>query len=376
MEFKIPVDEAQSIMNKLNSVAKVGSDEIDGMVFIDVDDTVNFCVHNSSVSLVVSSRKSDIINKGKVLCRLSDFRGYLTKFTKLTDEFGTDVFHFVLDSDSLLIKTKTIFRDSKPSYKKLVVPILDNKIYPKIKFVEDSNLIVNSSILKEGLASVLHCVNPKEVRTSLKGVAITISKDKLIFAATNGVKLSEAVLDINAVSMDESTHIFRFDFASTLRYILDKDSQVFIKFEGSNVYVKCNDLYIIGSTIINEEFPDYRKAFESYLYCVTLPRLSFYDSVENAVDVLDIDDNSRLSIKLEGNKLVLKNDRIDIEQEFDDPFEYELEIDVNGRFLSDLLYNFGGDTVHLCFKDSDNPVVLKSGVGDGRTVLLTHLRRR
>lgn len=376
MEFKIPVDDAQLIVNKLSNVAKLGSDDVDGLVLIEADENVNFYVNDKSISLRMTSRDSEVISTGKILCRLNDFKGYLGKFTKLTDDFGTEFFTFLLKDDVLLIKTKTIFRDSKPSYKKLVVPLLDVSIYPKVKYVDDTQLIVNSSILKEGISSVLHCVNVKETRPSLKGVAISVKSDKLVFAATNGVKLSEAVLDINTDSIAESTYVFKYDFASALKYLLDPDSQVFVTFEGSNAYIKCNDMYIVGSTIINEGFPNYKKAFDMYKHTMIIPRLSLYDSVANAIDVLDVDDNSRLSIKFEGNKMLLKNERVEIEQEFEEEFEQSLDIDVNGAFLNDLLANFGGDVLRLYFSDSNSPIIIRSGVDDDRTVLLTNLRRR
>lgn len=377
MEFKIPVGDAQNIFNKLVSVAKISSDDIDGMVLIEAfDDYVTFSVNDKNVSLSVESHTSEVMSTGKVLCKLNDFKSYTTRFTKLVDDFGTEFFTFVVQNNALLIKTKTIFRNSKPVYKKLTVPLFDVGIYPKIKNVDDAQLIINSGILKEGITSVLHCVNPKEIRASLKGVAISIKPDKLIFAATNGVKLSEATLDINTVAIEESTYIFKFGFASVLRYILNSDSQVFMTFDGPNVYVRSDDMYIIGTTIVNEAFPNYKKSFEMYEHVITLPRLSFSDGVANAVDILDVEDNSRLSIEFNDHKLLLKNERIEIEQEFDVPFEHKLSIDVNGHFLNDLLENFGGDKIQFCFKDSNSPIILKSDVDSTHTVLLTNLRRR
>ena len=376
MEFKIPVDRAQLIVNKLTSVAKIASDDIDGLVLIEATDSVQFSVNNKSVSLSVTSDECDITTTGKVLCKLSDFRGYISRFSMITEDFGTEFFHFVVTDEVLLIKTKTIFRDSKPTYKKLKASLLDPSIYPKIKIVDEAQLIVNSDVLKEGIARVLHCVNPNEIRASLKGVSIAIKDDGLVFAATNGVKLAETVVDVNTDSIEESTHIFKFGFASTLKYILDSDSQVFITFEGSNVYVRSNELYIVGSTIVNEAFPNYGKAFEAFDYILTLPRVSFSDGVANAVDVLDVDDNSRLSIDIEGNKMVLTNERIVIEQEFEESFTDPLHMDVNGHYLNDFLGNFVGDSIKLCFKDSNSPIVIGSGVDNKHTVLLTHLRRR
>jgi len=74
--------------------------------------------------------------------------------------------------------------------------------------------------------------------------------------------------------------------------------------------------------------------------------------------------------------MVLTNERITIEQEFEEAFTDPLHIDVNGHYLNDFLGNFVGDSIKLCFKDVNNPIVIGSGVDNKHTVLLTHLRRR
>lgn len=376
MEFKIPVIDFQNIASKLAMVAKPNSDSMGDLILIEANDVVRFSANDKNISLSIVSRTADVTTPGKAVCRLGDIKGYISRFVPLSDDYGTDSFAFVVKNGVLFIKTKTIFRDSKPSYRKLTVPTSNVSEYPNIKIVNDAQLIINSNTLKDGINSVLHCVNPNEIRAAFCGVGVSVKNDKIVFVATNGVKLSEAVFNINVVNIRELSHIFKYSFASILKTVLDPDSQVFITFEGSNVYVRCNDVYIVGSLLVNDSFPDYKKAFANYDKVVTLPRLSFVDNITNVTDALNVEDNSRLSIIISGNKIMFKGERVEIEQEFDEPFEHELNIDVNGHYLADLVAGFVGDVVNLCFVDSDTPIIIKSAVNDEHTALLTHLRRR
>jgi DNA polymerase III sliding clamp (beta) subunit (PCNA family) len=220
----------------------------------------------------------------------------------------------------------------------------------------------------------MYCINPGDVRRAITGVNVTVRKDGIVFAGTNGIKLSEFELDINA-DIEQSSYVFKYNFASVLRAVLDDDAQVFIKFEGGRVYIKSNDMYLIGSLIINESYPNYKPMFDLEKV-ITFPRLDFVDSVHTIMDVLDPEDNHRLTVTFTDNKLLLKNDVVESSQEFDDPFESTLDIDINGEFLDSILYNFVGEKLELHFTEGNNYVVFKSPENDKHTALLTVVKRR
>jgi len=374
MEFKIPVDELQSIISKLSNVVKMNESDITGMVVVEVGEDVKFKATDGYVTLGISSDVCEIISKGKVMVKLRDIKGYIMKFIPLMGEYGTKDFHFIVDDNVGLIKSKTLFESGNPSYRRLKFETCNTE-YPTIKPFGEAQLIVNSSILKYGIAKVLHCINPGEVRRAMAGLKIVITDGKIIFAGTNGVKLAEYALDVNA-DLKHDAVIFRHGFANILRSILDDDSQVLIRFEGRHVYMVCNSMYIIGSLIIGENYPNYAPYFK-YEKTITLPRVNFTDNVIAVMDVLDQEDNSRLTLNFTDNVLKLKNDRVEVENTFAEAFETNLDVDVNGEYLASILKDFNkGENIEIRFVEGESYLVFKSIEDDKHTALLTIVHRR
>jgi DNA polymerase III sliding clamp (beta) subunit (PCNA family) len=376
MEFKISVDDLQTIFTKMSSVVKPSEDDMRSMLKIEVEpDGVKFRASNNLVDLLITSTNCEIIESGKVLLKLEKIKGYVFKFMPLVDNYGTENFHFVSNGEEVFLKTKTYFQSDKPSYRKLKIKNYGGKFSrPEPKPFTDTDLIVNSSIFKKGLAKVLNYVNPGEVRKSLTGVNIIIKHDAIVFAGTNGVKLAEVELAINA-DVQESSYVFAYNFASVLRSVLDDDAQVFIKFAGRDVYIKSNDLFLVGSLILGEVYPDYKPMF-NLEKVITVPRVSFFDTVHTVMDVLNPEDNNRLSLLFKGNELFLKNDVIETSQNFDEPFGEELNIDINGEFLDSILTDFYSENLEIHFTPGVNYIVFKAPDDHKHTALLTIVKRR
>jgi DNA polymerase III sliding clamp (beta) subunit (PCNA family) len=374
MEFKILVDELQGVVSRLSNVVKINEESVVGMVLIEVNDGIKFRATDGSVTINIVAEQCEIIKRGKTLVRLRDIKGYIMKFIPLIDNYGTKDFHFISDKDSCVIKTKTQFQLGKPSYRRLQVEVFDPEIYPISKEFGEAQLIVNSDILKRGISRVLHCVNPSEVRKAITGVSITIAEDKIVFAGTNGVKLAEFEIDINA-DIEKQLLIFKYNFASILRNVLDDDAQVFIRFEGTHVYVKSNNIYLIGSLILNEDYPNYKSMFDLNK-TIVFPLVAFADSVNTVMDVLDPEDNSRLTLNFANDTLTLRNDVVESVQDFEGVYGGDIDVDVNGEFLDSILKDFFGDHIELHFTEGNNYIVFKSPHTTKHTALLTIVKRR
>lgn len=373
MEFKILVEDLQSIAARLSTVVKPNQDNVTSMVMIEAGEDVKFKATDGGTHLIITNDKCEIIESGKALIKLTTLKGYISKFVPLIDNYGTKDFHFVIGDLKCRIKTKTYFQSDKPSYRTLKVPCFEAE-YPRIKAFGDAQLILNSSILKRGMNKVMHCVNPNEVRRSITGVNVSIKDNGIGFTGTNGVKLAEFEFDINA-DLEKSSYIFSYNFASVLRSVLDDDAQVFMKFEGRNVYVKSNDMYIIGGLIINESYPDYKAMFDLE-NAITISRVDFVDTAHAVLDVLDPEDNDRLTIQFDSNKLIMRNDKVESTQDFDTPFEKNLIIDVNGEYLDSILADFANDQLELHFTEGDRYIVFKDPETGKHSALLTTLKRR
>jgi DNA polymerase III sliding clamp (beta) subunit (PCNA family) len=373
MEFKIEVSELQSILAKLAIVSKPSDEDMGSMIVVEGNDAgLSFKSAVGRLTLIISAEKFEMISKGIFLFRLTDLKAYAQKFVSFVGDYGTKDFHFIEGDSDCLVKSVTYFPSEKPSYRKLKLPIF-HLDFPAIKPFDDPLLIINSSILKKGLNRVLHCINPGEVRRAMTGANITIMTDKIIFAGTNGVKLAEFSLPINA-DIDNKSYLFTYGLAAAMRSVLDDDAQVFMKFEGDRAFIRSNNIYLIGPILLGEKFPDYKALFKLEK-TIKVPRLDFYDSIHTVMDVLDPEDNHRLSITFSGNDMLLKNDKSECKQTFDNSFD-TLDIDVNGLFLDALLTNILGDNLEIYFKEGNNYIVFKSIENPDHTALITTVKRR
>lgn len=375
MEFKILVEELQNIFTRLSYVIKMNDNEIPGMVFVEADtDKTVFKASDGSVNLSVEASGCEIIEPGKAMFRFRDLRGYVMKFTPLMDNYGTKDFHFSITDSEGILKTKTLFPSNKPSYRKLSFLSFESSIFPKVKSFDEAQLIINGNVLKAGIDRVTHCIDPSNIIAALTGIYMTIYNDKIVFAGSNGIKLSEISVDMNA-DIDKKSYILRYNFASVLRSCLDSDAQVFMKFDGNNVYAKFNKVYIIGNIIVNDKYPDYKHLFTMGHY-VDLPRLDFIDTIRTVMEVLDPEDNNRLTVRVEGNKLILKNKKTESVQELPNSLDCDLDIDVNGLFLESLLKDFREDLIRVEFEIGVNRLIFKSPIDNNHTALITGVRRR
>lgn len=375
MEFKISVQELQVILSKLSHVVKMSTNDISSMVFVKSKDKkkLEFEASNGSVSISIEASNFEIIKEGKALFKLIDIKGYIFKFIQFADGYGTDVFHFIIDKPDGIIKTKTSFGNSKPSYRRLKFDLQDESSFSSPKPFGKDQFVINSSILKREINRVLHCINPSEIRNALRGLKLTIKDNKVFFAGSNGIKLAESASDMTT-DIKEGSYIFKHDVASILVPVLEEDVQVFISVEGRYVYLRSDGIYIIGGLIIGEQYPDYQEFFK-FDKTITFPKADFVDSIEAAIEVTDDEDNNRITLNFTDNVLTLKNEQLDITHKFDESFGANLDVDVNSRFLLELLKSFTSDYLMISFIEGYNYILLRSSES-GYTSLLTLVKRR
>lgn len=376
MDFVIPVQAFQNIIRKMGYILKTTEDDVSSMMLIEaLEDKIRFSGTDKDVHMVIYTRDCTIAEKGKCLLQLRDINAYIQKFVPLSEGVGTESFRIVTNTKEGFIKTKTTFPSGKPSYRSLTFKLFEPQLLQPIKEFQDAQLIVNSDIILEGLNKILHCVDPSEIRRALSGLYVSIDGDKITFAGTNGVKLSETQLPITA-DIRQSIHILKYSMALAMKLVLDTNAQAFIKFEDRTLYVRCNDIYLAGNLILNETYPDYQSTLKNYSSIITMPRYDLIDTVSAANSVLDKEDNNRLTMKFDGNTLTLKNDKLEAVHEFDYKFDHTLDMDVNGAFLLQILMDFVGSNLEICFNDGSKPVIFRVKDNPSHTSLLMPLRRR
>jgi len=358
MEFKISVVELQQIFNKLNNIVRQAEDSVVGMVCMEARDALYFKATNGSISIVIKSDTATIVEEGIALFKFRDLKGYIAKFKPFLEVSGTKEFHFLI-TKSGLVKAKTFFEDGKYSYRKLHFDIYNPAMFPIIKISKQADLILNSSILKDGIIKTLHVVNPSEIRKALASLYIKIYKDKIVFVGTDGLRLAEYIIPVQT-DIDERVALFSYGLASVLRSLLDLDRQVFIKFGSKYAYLQFDNIFLSGSLIINEEYPNYKDLLSNVSKIYKFPRLAVYDTLKTISDTFDAEDDNRVIFEFYENKINVKNIRVettyDLDYNIDQPFSFA----VNGRLLESVLEFFMYDVIDLCINDDLKFVVFKS----------------
>lgn len=377
MDFTISVQAFQNVIKKMGYIIKSAEDGVTSMLLVEAftDNKIRFSGTDKDVHMVINTSDCSVSEKGKCLLQLRDINAYVQRFMPLSDGAGTENFRIITNDREGVIKTKTTFPSGKPSYRYLTFKLFETELLQPVKEFQDAQLIINSDIILEGLNKILHCVDPSEIRRALSGLYISIDDNKITFAGTNGVKLSEAQLPIVA-DIRQSAHILKHSMALAMKLVLDSNAQVFMSFEDRAVYIRCNDIYLVGGLIMNETYPNYREALKNYSNIITMPRYDLIDTISAANSVLDKEDNNRLTMCFNGNKLTLKNDKLEAIHEFDYEFEHTLDVDINGAFLLQILMDFVGPNLEICFIDGLKPIIFRIKDNPDHTALLMPLRRR
>ena len=358
MEFKIAVDELQQIFNKLGNVVRQTEDNIVGMVYIEAKDELCFKATNGSISIVIKAFSATVIEEGSALFKFRDLKGYVSKFKPFSEESGTKEFHFLIAKTGL-VKAKTYFNDGKSSYHKLHFDIYNIAMFPAIQFNKQYDLVLNSSILKSGIVKTLQMVNPSEIRRALASLYVKIYNDKIVFVGTDGVRLAEYIISVQT-TMDEKIVLFSYNLASVLRNLLDVDKQVFIKFGSKYAYLQFDNIFLSGSLIVNEEYPDYKSLLTNITHTYRFPRLAVYDTLKTISDTFDTEDDNRVVFEFSSNKLYIRTLRSEVGYNLDYDVNTPFSFAVNGILLGSVLEFFMSDNIEICINDELKFVIFKS----------------
>jgi hypothetical protein len=160
-----------------------------------------------------------------------------------------------------------------------------------------------------------------------------------------------------------------------LRSSLEPDTQVFISFEGKDVYLESNGIYIVGSLLLNETYPDFRKALSHFNKTVVIPRYDLTDNLATLIPVLDPDDTNRVTLEFKEDEFVLSTDKSKSISKVEKPFAHQFIVDVNGEFFYTMLNDFVGVDLNIGFTDAKTPLIMWSESDKHKSLLATIKRR-
>jgi DNA polymerase III sliding clamp (beta) subunit (PCNA family) len=265
---------------------------------------------------------------------------------------------------------ETTYRWTVPSFE----PDELSKYFDK-KRTAKTTLEIGALVLKDMLGRVMHCINPGEVRTAMRGILFKVDAENLTMAGTNGVKMSEVSKHHNGFSGSAGEVLVPFHTGSLLAALIRKDSGIVsIGASEEFIFFKLDSISLIGVPIRDAKYPDYPPLFRRAENSFTIPIVKLKEISANLARVADPEDNYRLTVKTDGNLISFQTEKGKTEFSAAGG-KGKMDLDMNAKFLSDLARAMEGREVEVRHPSSDNYITFHPD-GDGQRALLTTVNRR
>lgn len=239
---------------------------------------------------------------------------------------------------------------------------MDAGNYPTMPQIPDAtSIVLNSSILSTSIEYTLFCAAPVDYRQILTGINFDFKDNMLNVVATDSHRLVR-YRKFNIDTDDNFNFVSKRKPLQLLRNLLDKDTDVSINFNESNVSFEFDNI-IISCKLLEGVFPDYDRvippSFENKLligkedFIAALKRVSvFTDKATNQVK-MQIEGQE---ITLTGNDEEYANEGIEKLQcsyEGDD-----MEISFNSKTFMEMLQHLDCDNINILMNKPNTAIVI------------------
>ena len=379
MEFFIKTDELQRAIKLLSVTVRTNVDTYESLISLTTTDGgIRFTANNgkTGLSCVVPAT---VKSSGEIFVVYGKVKSFVMSVQPWTGTHGVEEIHFTSDQDKLKIRAIFINADGSKFRSNLNADLVKSIPLPKLSLIEQPNLILNSSLLKTAVDKVIYAVDAKGPVLYTTGICMSFTSDSIKFAATDGRVLCEYIIS-NDSNLKEGAYLLPYECIVGLRRILVDDAQLFFEITSKSMKVEFNDILYTGQIIslkINRDYPDYAKQFTLFKQSVKVNRDIILYGLASFMDLLESEDYNRLSLSIANKKLVLKT-----EQAY---FEYELsgiddtvfvDVDMDGKDLSDTLYSIGSEIFYLKFIDEKHGIVFEAEGPEKQNAYIVNLFKR
>lgn len=379
MEFSIETVELQNIIKLLGVSAKVNTASPEGRILIETtdDNKVVFLSNNRSTAISILADKVDVRSPGSVSVLYTKIKSFVLSFLPWdeTHKVGVKDFHFVSDDSNVVnIYVDNVYENGKKAKGKLRLNKYDTYTISKPAQIKNSNIILNSTIFKTATNKILYAMNPNELKRFIQGMNVSFDEDYIYFAGTNGHMLSEYKVK-NVSTLKDGSFILKYDFIMGLRRALSNETQLFFDIEGSMIGVKFDNVCFWGRKNAGSEYPDYKSALEQFTNVISLDKDLLLSNIKPFSDILDSEDNNRLSFSFKNGKMLVYCDVAEFEYD-DVEYDGSYVIDINGVSFINTVEAIKDDKILLKFSDDKGSLIFDSGNFEDQKALITSIRRR
>ena len=375
MKFKIATLELQKAVKIVGVAANINAVDMSGKVHIQAkDDVVIFRVIGYSMTVTYTASECEIAETGEVLVEYNKIKPFVSSFKSWDGKIGVKEFTFILD-DVFVVKVNNTHKDGTFS-----TGIIKLQYYMPQNVIEDTVIIsptftLDANDFITSTSKVLYAINPLEFNIKIiSGMNIVFSEETISFVGTDGKSLSEYVVK-NDGGLKEGNFVVKYDFIMGVRRIIGKDSKMFWKVSNNKIQVFFDNVLFSGSKVISGEYPPYSDVFSQYENEILLDKQIMMESLTPFKDLLDSEDNSRITFSIHGDTVYLKNSALEFETK-QDINDVELIIDVDGSLLVKAIDHIKSEKIKMYYSDSDGVLIFDAEEGDNQKALITPLKLR
>jgi len=239
---------------------------------------------------------------------------------------------------------------------------MDAGNYPTMPQISDAkSIVLNSSILSTSIEYTLFCAAPVDYRQILTGINFDFKENMLNVVSTDSHRLVR-YRRFNIDTDDNFNFVSKRKPLQLLRNLLDKDTDVSINFNETNVSFEFDNI-IISCKLLEGVFPDYDRvippSFENKLligkedFIAALKRVSvFTDKATNQVK-MHIEGQE---ITLTGNDEEYANEGI---EKLQCTYEGEdMDISFNSKTFMEMLQHLDCDNINILMNKPNTAIVI------------------
>jgi len=380
MDFSISVFELQRIIKLLGVIVKTNATDFTGRIFIEtVDNGIEFLANNGSISLLYLSTEVKVNKPGTTSITYHKIKSFITSFKPWDGSHGAKDFYFKESGKNIKVSVSTLHENDKTVKANIKLTGYSNGVIQKPSEYKKTDFVLNSTIFKAAINKVIYAINPVNNfgMGAIEGMNVTFDDESIYFAGTDGRVISEYKIS-NTSGYSGNGIILKYDFIMALRRLFGEDAQLFFEVTKSRINVKFDNMVFGGKSIIGHEYPNYKPTFEQYSDYININRKILLDSLSPFSDILDPEDNCRLTFEIKGKVIHLFNDQATIEFEQDIQSGLDFSTDINGALLLQTIDSIKDDYILLKFSMDDklNALIFDSSTSQDQKALISTLRRR
>lgn len=345
-----------NLLDGLSSVERAVGENTNLPILKDIliktrDNKIEFISTNLELA-VEASVSGKIIEKGEITVPFSIFNSTVKN----------------LNTERIILEEKGKKLVIKTDNYEAIIQTHDPKEFPIIPSIsnEKHSVRINTKDLKEAIGSVIIAAQYSDIRPEISGVFLNYSDGNLIFAATDGFRLSERKLGQKQIKteMEEFSVIVPLKTATEVMRMFNKDEEVEIFIDPNQIMFRAQTEKVI-SRLIDGTFPDYQSVIPKQIQnevsaernelINALKLASGFSGRANDVTIKIGDGNKFLEIYSSDNALGENCYKVPVKTKGE-----KFSLVFNWRYVLDGLKIYKSPDVTIGVNSSDKPVVIKS----------------